>query len=83
MDAKKPQKVRGLVIGRSNRGVDSSVTLFCKVAGTPMRRKIPLYSPFVKSVTVLQKMFLTKGKKRVRRAKLNYLIDQGKNFRVP
>ena len=37
-----------------------------QVMGTPMRRKIPLYSPLVKSITVLQKRFLTKGKKRVR-----------------
>ena len=83
VDATKPQKVRGLVLGRTNRGADSAVTLFCNVRGTPVQRRVPLYSPLVKGVTLLQKAFLTKGKKRVKRAKLNYLVDQGKNFKAP
>ncbi len=83
MDAPKPQKVKGLVLGRRNRGADSSVQLFCRVMGTPMRRHVPLYSPLVKSITVLQKAWLTKGKKRVKRRNLDYLWKQGKTFRVP
>ena len=83
MDAPKPQKVKGLVLGRRNRGADSSVQLFCRVMGTPMRRHVPLYSPLVKSITVLQKAWLTKGKKRVKRRHLDYLWKQGKTFRVP
>ena len=83
MDAKKPQKVQGLVLARSNRGVDSSVTLFCNVRGTAFQRRIPLYSPLVKGVRLLQKAFVTKGKKKVKRAKLYYLLDQEKSFRAP
>ena len=83
VDAPKPQKVKGLVLGRRNRGADSSVQLFCRVLGTPMRRHVPLYSPLVKSITVLQKAWLTKGKKRVKRRNLDYLWKQGKTFRVP
>jgi ribosomal protein L19 len=70
-------------LGRRNRGADSSVQLFCRVLGTPMRRHVPLYSPLVKSITVLQKAWLTKGKKRVKRRNLDYLWKQGKTFRVP
>ena len=66
VDAKKPQQVKGLVLGRSNRGVDSSVTLICKVMGTPVRRKIPLYSPLVRGMRVLQKAYVNKGKKKVK-----------------
>ncbi|KAK7249924.1 hypothetical protein SO694_00005464 [Aureococcus anophagefferens] len=52
-------------------------------ATKPQKRRVPLYSPLVKGVTLLQKAFLTKGKKRVKRAKLFYLVDQGKNFKAP
>lgn len=83
MDAPKAQKVKGLVLGRRHRGADSSVQLFCRVMGTPMRRHVPLYSPLVKSIAVIQKNFLTKGKKRVKRRKLDYLWKQNKTFRVP
>ena len=59
------------------------MTLICKVLGTPVRRKVPLYSPLVKGLRVLQAAHLTKGKKRVRRAKLTYLLSQNKSFRIP
>lgn len=83
VDSKRPQKVRGLVIAKSNNGADSTVTLFCDVRGTHVTRIIPLYSPLVKAVRVIQKAFLTKGKKKVKRAKLYYLIDQKKSFKAP
>jgi len=48
-----------------------------------MERRIPLYSPLVQGIKLLQKDFLFKGKKRVRRSKLYYLTDQNKNFKAP
>ena len=43
----------------------------------PFVRRIFLYSPLITNITVLQKKFVTKGKKRVKRArKLYYLMDR-------
>lgn len=44
--------------------------------GTPILSDIPLYSPFIKSVKVLGRAHIHKGKKRVRRAKLYYLWEK-------
>lgn len=41
--------------------------------GTPVMRLLTMYSPLIKSIKVLQKAFIHKGKKRVRRAKLYYI----------
>lgn len=41
--------------------------------GTPVERLLTMYSPLIKNIKVLQKAFIHKGKKRVRRAKLYYL----------
>ena len=79
----KKQTVRGLVIARNNKGADSGVVLYCVVANTAHVRRIPLYSPLVQDMKILQKRFLHKGMKRVRRAKLYYLIDQQKSIRAP
>lgn len=39
-------------------------------------RIIPMYSPLIKNISVIQKAFIHKGKKRVRRSKLYYLMDR-------
>lgn len=76
MSSNEPEKMRGVVIAKTNRYSDSSVTLLNTEHGTPFLRRIILYSPLVTNVTVLQKKFITKGKKRVKRAKLYYLMDR-------
>ena len=76
MSSNEPEKLRGVVIAKTNRKSDSSVTLLNTEYGVPFVRRIILYSPLVTNVTVLQKKFLTKGKKRVKRAKLYYLMDR-------
>lgn len=76
MSSKEPTKMRGVVIAKSNKLSDSSVTLLNTDHGTPFVRRIFLYSPLVTNVSVLQKAFVTKGKKRVKRAKLYYLKDR-------
>ena len=68
-------KVRGVVLGIVNRGLGSSVILRDVVFGEPIERKIPLHSPMVKELKVLERNFIFKGKKRVKRAKLYYLRD--------
>lgn len=45
-----------------------------------MERRIPIYSPLIKDIKVIQKAFIHKGKKRVRRSKLYYLSDLHPKF---
>jgi large subunit ribosomal protein L19 len=69
------EKVRGVVLGMVNRGLSSSVILRDVVYGQPIERKIPLHSPMIKEAKVLERNFIFKGKKKVKRAKLYYFRD--------
>jgi large subunit ribosomal protein L19 len=70
------EKIRGVVLGIVNRGLGSSVILRDVVFGEPIERTIPFHSPMVKEVTVLERNFIFKGKKKVKRAKLYYFRDR-------
>jgi large subunit ribosomal protein L19 len=70
------EKLRGVILGRHNRGMDTSIYVRDVVYGEPVERKIPLHNPMVKSLTVLERNFVHKGKKRVKRAKLFYLRER-------
>jgi len=74
--SKDTDKVRGLVIGKVNRGLGSSIHIRDVLFGQPVERKIPLHSPLLKSLKVIEQNFLHKRKKRVKRAKLYYLRDR-------
>jgi large subunit ribosomal protein L19 len=76
VNSKEIDKVRGIVIGRVNRGLGSSIHIRDVLFGQPVERKIPLHSPLLKSLKVIEPNFLHKGKKRVKRAKLYYLRDR-------
>jgi len=79
----KLEKVRGLVIGKVNRGLASSLIVRDVVFGEPVEWKIPLYSPMVKSLKILERNFVFKGKRKVKRAKLYYLRERSPNeYRV-
>jgi large subunit ribosomal protein L19 len=65
-------KYRGVVLGIINRGLSSSVILRDVVYGVPIERKIPMHSPLVKDCTLLERNFIFKGKKKVKRSKLYY-----------
>ena len=69
------EKVRGVVLGLINRGLGSSMILRDVVYGQPIERKIPMHSPMIKEVKVLERNFIFKGKKKVKRAKLYYFRD--------
>ena len=69
-------KMRGVVLGIFNKGLDTSILIRDVVFGEPIERRIPLHSPLVKSLKVLEKNFVFKGKKRIKRAKLYYLSDR-------
>lgn len=70
------EKIRGVVLGRTNRGLGSSVLIRDVVFGEPVERKIPLHSPLLKSLKVLEDNFVFKGKRKVKRAKLYYLRNR-------
>ena len=73
----KPVPIRGTLIAKHNRQHDSTIKLLNVELGTPILRKIKLYSPKIVDVKVLRERHLHKGakrKKRVRRAKLYYLL---------
>ncbi len=70
------QAFEGVVIGRRNRGTNSSFTVRKVSYGEGVERVFPLYSPTVAKVEV-------KRKGAVRRAKLYYLRDlSGKAARI-
>eukprot|EP00339_Tiarina_fusa_P030066 CAMPEP_0117061526 /NCGR_PEP_ID=MMETSP0472-20121206/42826_1 /TAXON_ID=693140 ORGANISM="Tiarina fusus, Strain LIS" /NCGR_SAMPLE_ID=MMETSP0472 /ASSEMBLY_ACC=CAM_ASM_000603 /LENGTH=159 /DNA_ID=CAMNT_0004780223 /DNA_START=178 /DNA_END=657 /DNA_ORIENTATION=- len=75
-DSQEIDKIRGVVLGIVNRGLGSSVLLRDVVYGLPVERKIPLHSPMIKDAKILERNFVFKGKKKVKRAKLYYLRDR-------
>lgn len=76
VNSNETEKIRGVVLGIDRGGLGTGVYLRDVVFGEPVDRKIPLYSPMVKNVNVLEKNFVFKGKRKVKRAKLFYLRDR-------
>ncbi len=76
-DKTKAVPVRGTLIAKHNRQHDSTIKILNVELGVPILRNIKLYNPNVIDVKVLREAHLHKGakrKKRVRRAKLYYLL---------
>ena len=70
------QNFEGVVIARSNRGINSNFTVRKMSFGEGVERVFPLYSPIVDSITVVRRGV-------VRRAKLYYLRGRtGKSARI-
>jgi large subunit ribosomal protein L19 len=76
------EKVRGVVIGMSSRGLATSIHIRDVVHGEPVERKICLCSPLVKSMTVLEKNFIYKGRRKVKRAKLYFLRERNPSGKI-
>ena len=75
----RPQTFTGIVVGKRNRGINSSFTVRNVINGVPVERSFPTYLPLLQEVNVIAEGYIHKGKrkgKRVRRAKLNYLRDR-------
>ena len=70
------QAFEGVVLGKRNRGLNSSFTVRKISSGIGVERTIQVYSPLIDSITV-------KRKGAVRRAKLYYLRDRsGRSARI-
>ena len=76
VDSTDVEKLRGVVLGKTHRGLATSVILRDVVMGTPIERKVCLHSPLIKSVQVLEENFVYKGKRKVKRAKLYFMRDR-------
>jgi large subunit ribosomal protein L19 len=75
-DRERVQAYEGVVIARSNRGYNSSVTVRKISHGVGVERVFQLYSPTISDISV-------KRRGNVRRAKLYYLRDlSGKAARI-
>ena len=70
------EKIRGVVLGIVKRGLGSSLILRDVVYGLPIERRIPMFSPMIKGAKVLERNFIFKGKKKVKRSKLYYLRER-------
>ncbi|GAA0185237.1 ribosomal protein [Lithospermum erythrorhizon] len=68
------QQIKGIVIARRNAGLNTTIRLRRMVAGVGIESLLPLYSPNIKEVKVLER-------KKVRRAKLYYLRDKMNEIR--
>jgi large subunit ribosomal protein L19 len=75
-NSKAYEKVRGVVLGVFKKGLDHSVLIRDVVFGEPLERRIPLHSPLIKSVKILEENFVFKGRRKIKRAKLYYLSDR-------
>ena len=71
--AKTTDKIRGVVLGIFRKRLDHSVLIRDVVFGEPVETKVPLHSPLLRSIKILEKNFVHKGKRKVKRAKLYYL----------
>ncbi|KAJ1432631.1 translation protein SH3-like domain-containing protein [Ochromonadaceae sp. CCMP2298] len=76
VSATEPDIIKGLVIAKTNRASDTALRIWNVEYGTPVFRRLIMYSPLIKSIKILQKAFIHKGQKRVRRSKLYYLKDR-------
>lgn len=75
-DRTRVQAYEGVVIARSNRGINSNFTVRKMSFGEGVERVFPLYSPNIESITVVRRGV-------VRRAKLYYLRGRtGKRARI-
>lgn len=68
-------RVRGMVLGMHRNQLSTSFRVICTIGGTPVEFIMPLYSPLIQDIKVIQKAFLHRARKRVRRAKLYYARD--------
>jgi large subunit ribosomal protein L19 len=75
-DKQELEKIRGVVLGIVNRGLGSSLVLRDVVYGLPIERRIPMHSPMIKEAKILERNFIFKEKRKVKRAKLYYFRDR-------
>jgi large subunit ribosomal protein L19 len=76
IDSDKIEKMRGVVLGIFRKKLDYSILIRDIMFGEPVEYRILLHSPLLRSIRVIEKNFIFKGKRKVKRAKLYYLRDR-------
>jgi large subunit ribosomal protein L19 len=76
VNAKSTEKIRGVVLGIFRKRLDHSILIRDVVFGEPVETRVPLHSPLLRSIKVLEMNFVHKGKKKVKWAKLYYLSER-------
>lgn len=74
--AKEADIIKGVVTQYRHNGQNTTIGLLNVEFGTAVRRVIEIYSPLLKSIKVVEKRFITQGKKRVRKSKLYNLVER-------
>lgn len=77
-----PAVIRGSIVGRRRKGLDSSFVLKNEMGDDVITARIPVMSPLLRSMRVMRRNHV-RGGKRVRRAQLTYLEQRPvSDFRV-
>lgn len=74
--APEPEVIRGVVLSKVNKGNESNCILRDVSLGEIIERRVKIHSPLIQDIKILERAFIHKGDKRVRRAKLYYLRDR-------
>jgi len=74
--AQEPEVIKGMVLAKNSKKSDTTVMLVNVEYGSTVVRQIKIYNPLIVDVKVLEKNALHKGQKKVKRAKLYYLLDR-------
>ncbi len=79
--AKTTDIIKGVVIAKTNRNIDTMIHLLNVEYGSSVLRKVRIFHPLVKGITILEPRFGYKHRKTLRRrSKLYYLKDLNPKF---
>lgn len=78
--ATEPDSFKGIVIAKVNRASDSAMIVASVEFGTPVVRRVVMYSPLIKNVEVINRNVIRKDNKRTRRSKIYYLLERDPKF---
>ena len=69
------EKIRGTVIAKNRKGLAASLQVIDHVSGDTLEYTLSLYAPTTKSIKVLERNYIFKGKRKIKRAKILYVRD--------
>jgi ribosomal protein L19 len=72
---KEPMPIRGTVLGKWSKGIDSKFTIINSWDGEWWTASYTYSSPLLRAVRIMQRNRVTEGLKRARRAKLTHLLE--------
>ncbi|CAM9350061.1 unnamed protein product [Hapterophycus canaliculatus] len=82
-NAGRTTQVRGVLVRKVNKGIDSTILLRDVINGNSVEHHIPLFSPLLQSIEVMERAFIYQGKlkgKRVRPSRIYYIRNLDQKF---